>query len=182
METVNYPDLHIGPLNEHAPDIFKEVSGKLKNYWVSAGTALGLYRDKDFIPGDTDLDFAMIGYDGVMADIMDSFFNNFQGWKLGRTIIDEGRIMQLCLVKDEVLVDLYFHYAEGDNYVNYSESGKQTMPKEIYDNLEIRETKYGKVSFVKDIEKYLTIRYGNDWAIPQNKKPRFEFAKGFPKV
>lgn len=166
----DFESLKIEPLNENAPAVFKDVVSKLQYYWVSAGTALGLYRDKDFIPGDTDLDFALIGYDGVMSQII----NALDGYKLVRSIICEGKPMQLAFMKDGVLVDIYFHYLCGDKYENYSESGKQTMLKEIYENLETRETKYDKVSFVKDMDKYLITRYGDDWKIPSDKKPKFE--------
>lgn len=180
MITTNYPELKIEPLNANAPGIFQEVVSKISklgNFWVSAGTALGLYRDKEFIPGDTDLDFACIGDGNIMGRIIESL----QDFKVCRTIIDDGKPMQLCLIKDDVLVDFYFHYLEGDNYINYSGSGKQSMPRQIYDKLEVIDTKYGKIPVPRSTEDYFRIRYGDDWRTPQsNKKPHFEPAKGFP--
>lgn len=180
METVNYPELKIEPLNANAPKIFQEVVNrinKLGNYWVSAGTALGLYRDKDFIPGDTDLDFACIGD----SEIIERIIKILEDYKICRTIIDDGKPMQLCLIKDDVLVDIYFHYLDGDNYVNYSGSGRQSMPRQIYDKLEVIDTKYGRIPVPSPVEDYFRIRYGDDWRTSQsNKKPHFEPAKGFP--
>lgn len=163
--------LKIQPLNGNAAKVFQETVKRISKYkyWISAGTLLGLYRDGDFIKGDTDLDFAFIGHDGIEKEIGASL----EGYELVRTVVHNGKPMQLAFAKDDVLVDLYIHYLEGDNYVNYSESGKQIMPKEIYDNAQVLSLKYGLVKTPHPIDKYLTIRYG-DWKTPRDSKPHFE--------
>lgn len=61
LHIINSPELRIEPLKENAGELLKEIVSRLdKPYWISAGTALGLYRDGDLIKGDTDLDFAML--------------------------------------------------------------------------------------------------------------------------
>jgi hypothetical protein len=168
MLTVNNNPFTIEPLNENAPAILKDSASKIPfPYWVSAGTALGLYRDNDFPHGDTDIDFAALGF--PHCDEM--LYEALEDYPLIRTIYDGDKPMQIAFKKDGVIVDFYFHWEEGDNCYNESESGKQVMVKSMYESLEPRETQYGTFSFLKDIEKYLETRYGADWKIPAYKKP-----------
>jgi len=161
-------DFTIEPLNENAPAIFKDVISKIPfPYWVSAGTALGLYRDGDFIAGDTDIDFAALGSERCSEAILEAL----AGYPVVRTIYVEDKPMQIAFKKDGVIVDFYFHWKDGDEYYNISENGEQRMPCGIYDTLSQRETKYGLVSFPAQVEEYLAIRYG-DWETPTNEKPK----------
>lgn len=164
----NYPCLKIEPLNEYAVEILNEAITLKREFWMSAGTALGLYRDGDFIEGDTDIDIAMKGYDGIDKEILDTF----QGFELARSAYCQGKPMQLALIKKGVILDIYFHWEEGENYVNYNDNGKTIMPKEIYTPVML-DTKYGKLPFPNPPERYFEIRYGADWKIPQDKKPIF---------
>lgn len=158
----------IKPLPEHAGGVFKEVirSLSLVNYWVSAGTALGLYRDKDFIKGDTDLDIAMewkLGLERKVCQLV--------GGEVIRTVYEDGKPMQIALIKDHCIVDIYFHHRNGKNLENHGESGWTRMPKDLCLKPQWIKTKYGKVPIPQ--EKYFEIRYGKDWEIPQDKKPIF---------
>jgi hypothetical protein len=166
MEVKNNRNFQILPLNENAEKVLREATEQLKvKYWMSAGTALGLYRDKDFVEGDTDIDIALVGYEGVEKDLLD--------WEIIRTVYHEGKPQQIAYVKDGVIFDVYIHWLEGDDYVNYGESGKQRMVKWMYDEQVILETKYGLLPFPKDPEKYFEIRYG-DWKVKQDKKANYE--------
>ena len=163
MQIWSSEKLKINPLNNNASKVFLDVVKRLSKvkYWVSAGTALGLYRDGDFIKDDTDLDFAFIGCE--IKDLFDDY-------ELVRAITYKGRPMQLCYLRDGVLVDFYFHYEEDGKYINYSENGKQVMEMDVYDNLKILKTKYGMLPF-PDPEKYLKIRYGNFRTLSKEKPP-----------
>lgn len=167
MEIVNYHNLKIEPIyGKHAEELFRVDLPY--QWWVSAGTALGLYRDGDFIQGDTDIDIAAKGYEGVDKDTTEAL----KGFELCRTIYHEGKPMQLAFIKDGIILDIYFHWQEDNNFVNYGESGKTVIPSRIYNPIEI-ETKYGKLPFPNPPEEYFKIRYGDDWQTPQNKKPIF---------
>jgi hypothetical protein len=158
--------VEIKELNENAERIFKEVVSKIPfKYWVSAGTALGLYRDKEFIKGDTDLDFSALGYFGIDKEII----KILEGFKLIRKV-EKGRPMQLAFIKDGVVVDFFFHWEEDGKYVNYNENKKTEMELGVYNNLEEIETKYGKLPFPNPIEKYLITRYGENWKTPKEEK------------
>jgi len=170
----NYRHFEINVLNDNAKSVLLNALSRLKSikYWMSAGTALGLYRNNDFIEGDTDIDIAMVGYSGIDNEIIKAMVDD-TGFELIRDIYHEDMPQQLAFMKDGVIFDIYIHWREGDNYINNSESGKQTMPKWMYDSQKIINTKYGNLPFPKDPEKYFEIRYG-DWKIPQNKKAVYE--------
>lgn len=170
MEVNNYRSFRLAPMDkEVAGRILKEGIEKLNMpYWVSAGTALGLYRDKDFPEGDTDVDIAMVGYEGIDKDIKERL--NYEPL---RSVYHEGKPQQLAFITNDIIFDIYIHWQDGDEYVNRGESGKQAMPLYMYKDLKQIETKYGKLYFPSNPEEYFKIRYGDDWTIPQNKKPIF---------
>lgn len=159
MEVKNHKHFTLKPLDKQkAGEVLQEVVKKLPRYWVSAGTALGLYRDKDFITGDTDIDVEMFGEDAVDLD-----------YPLIRTVTHEGKIQQRAYMINDTIFDIYFYYKEGDEYVNYNEQGEMRFPCHYFDTLEMINTKYGTLPFPSPIEDYLKYRYG-DWQTPSNKK------------
>lgn len=176
LKITNY-DYKIEPLKENAGKLLEEIADKLGvPYWISAGTALGLYRDGDFIKGDTDLDFAMLGYEGVDEYIREIFEKYFLGRsKIIRTIHDDEfhkyRPMQIAFIVDGIIVDFYFHWRNGDLLENHGESGWTRMPKEICLNPLLIITKYGTLPIPR--EEYYEIRYGKSWRVPSNTKPIF---------
>lgn len=147
----------------------REVAKKFDNYWISAGTALGLYRDGDFIKGDTDIDIAMEGHDDIEQEVR----SKMEGYGMVREMYHNGKVMQLAFHKDGVLVDIYFHWPEGENLVNHADRGRTIVPAEVYRKTKKIKTKYGILPFPNPPEKYFEIRYGKDWKVPQDKKPIF---------
>ena len=102
MIITNYPNLKIEPLKPHAGEVLKLGVEKLENYWVSAGTALGLYREGDLIEGDTDLDIEMVGFEGIEFYI---FSNIPLGFSLCRTIYEFEKLMQVAFIFKETIFD-----------------------------------------------------------------------------
>ena len=159
-------------LPENAGELLQDFISKIKHpFWVSAGTALGLYRDKDFIQGDTDLDIAMIGHVGI-ENVIKLWLADYRPF---REVYVDDKVMQLAFEKDDVVYDIYFHWPseDGKNYINIAGYGMSIMPKRIYDNPVIIETKYGFLPFPNKPGEYFTIRYGQDWEVKQEKKPFF---------
>lgn len=170
MEIINHKPFQLKPLPDNAGEVLSEVTKRLQfNFWLSAGTALGLYRDGDLIANDTDLDVAVVGWEGIGEAIKEQV-----GWEVLREVNYQGKPQQIAFIKDELIFDVYIHWPEGDNMVNYGESGKQVMPKWMYNSLKWKDTKYGLMPFPSDPEAYFKIRYGDDWQTPQEKKPKFE--------
>ena len=159
-------------LNENAPDVFMDAIPKIKcPFVVSDGTALGLYREGDFIKGDSDIDIAIIFYKGVDQDVKEWL----HGYECFREIWKDGKLSQLAFLKDGVIFDTYYHYKKGKNYTNKNEENQMTiMPCYLYDKPTLFKTKYGVVPMPSDIEEYLVRRYGDDWMIPSKKKVTFQ--------
>ena len=165
MNVYTSPNLIIEPLKENFGQILKEGTDSLKMpYWISAGTALGLYRDKDYIKGDTDIDVEVMGYVGIGLDIV----TNMKGFELVRSVITDGRPMQLAFQKDRTIFDIYIYWDEGDDVVNRNDMCTLRLPKKFL-KTETIETKYGKYPFPSPIEEYLVYRYG-DWLTPKQDK------------
>ena len=79
-------------------------------HWVSAGTALGYYRDNTFIAHDTDIDFEIrLNYEEdnteFLEELQQSFIDNH--FELHRKAWYNDKLMQLAFVKDFVIFDIY---------------------------------------------------------------------------
>jgi hypothetical protein len=171
MKIVTHKQFEMKPMGPNAGDILREGIAKLAMpYWISAGTLLGLYREGDFIQGDTDLDVAVRGYQGIEEDIL----SDLEGFSLIRSCFYQNKPQQLAFIKDDIIFDVFIHWPEGSNLVNYSGYGKTVMDASILINAKEYDTKYGRFLFPNPTEDYLVIRYGPDWRIPKDEKPRFE--------
>lgn len=156
-----------------AAKVLREGYAKLKplgTCWLSAGTALGFWRGNDFIPGDTDIDLAIIGYEDIDKEIKAAFAD----WELIRTGYCKGKPMQIAYRKYGVIFDIFIHWKVEDNYYNFSQLGITKMAVGLYDNAKEYSTKYGPFPLPHPPEVYLETRYGPDWRTPKDEKPRFE--------
>jgi hypothetical protein len=138
----------------------------LKGYkwYLSFGTALGFYRDGDFIPNDSDIDISIIAddidTDKIIKDFSDRFFYL-------RSVTREGQQHQSAFQDtDGFILDLQFYYKSGKKHISYCQGGKW----EDDDKIEMIETKYGEMPFPAPIEEYLLRRYGKNWKIPSSDK------------
>lgn len=137
------------------------------HYVLNAGTALGLYRDKDFIPSDTDIDVVILTDKPFELGELEGFYEY-------QRLDNNGVPVQRCYQdKDNgVIFDVYFYYPRGDKAVSpYLHD--LVIPLTIYQNRQKIATKYGEFYFPSPIEDYLLANYGDDWMIPSNKKGIF---------
>jgi len=142
----------------------------LKDWWISAGTAIGLYRDGDFIPTDTDIDIG-VRTDKTKQPILLPL-------RLIRTVTftdheDNERYAQTAYYDDEndCIFDVFYYHDdinEGE-LVSWGESG--IIRKPAFGIKELP-TKYGMLPFMHPIEEYLEDRYG-DWKTPSNGKYKY---------
>lgn len=134
-------------------------------FWFSAGTTLGLVREKDkYIKHDTDIDLEALTQDAeAIKQLMLS-----SGYDLRRTQMYEGRYMQQAYVYKDIIVDFYFYEfnKEKTELVNYNENGILTIPSRMVDKLEV----VHGFPCPSPVEEYLEFRYGENWKTPKKKK------------
>lgn len=146
---------------------------KLK-HCLSAGTALGLYRDKRFIPHDTDIDIAVMlpwnkDHYPLTVDLVREMAQ--RNLPTSRSVLMGDKPAQLVfmdLENHEILVDIEFYYSGviKDHFVHHKEEGVVVMPR-----YSTRVRAFGPVTapFPNPIEQYLKNRYGA-WEIPEAEK------------
>ena len=157
-------------LGDNAGAILMDVVDRLGHYWLSAGTALGLYRDGKLLPNDTDIDIAIEGFFGVEA-VLKSWL---KGYTLFRYTTHSFRTMQMAFYKDDVCVDIYIYWPDKRWLVNVGEYGRVIFPAQMLRETVYLCTKYGSLNMPNPPAEYLKIKFGDDWHIPQSKKGVYE--------
>lgn len=133
-----------------------------EGWWLSAGTLLGLERDGDFIPHDTDIDVGMIG-----DDIPDLPNDRYRPIRF--VIDDQGRRHQSAYIHKEskIIFDiLHYHEYDENTYYTESEKGRLYRDKDMLEDIKVKEYIGLKLNVPKDVNKYLTIWY-DDWKVPK---------------
>lgn len=166
MEIINHRPFRMDPLNmDVAPDVLKQAY-LFNEYFISGGTLLGLYRDGDFIDGDTDIDIDVLGYDGIGEDLLNTFGGHMD---LIRTGHYKKRPMQMAFMYKWTIFDVWVFWREDYSVVNHNDMGVMKVPVWFYEHSENIETKYGNFRAPGPIDKYLIYRYG-DWKTPSKSK------------
>lgn len=136
------------------------------DWWVSAGTLLGIYREGDFIAGDTDIDVEMTGSVGPVLRAFDRLAPRYRnGWwkETGR------KIQAIWRFPKNTLFDLYIYYPDKRGLVSYTPYSDQ----EIIYPPDLKRTAimfHGRRFPCWEPERYLTYVYGKDWRIPSATK------------
>lgn len=174
---------YFSPINAHSTlSLVKNIESTLNrakshmncDWWISSGSAIGLYRDGDFIPNDTDIDV------GVRS-VYGQKHIQIPGFRLIRTMDWRGRPIQTAFIDDNnsCIFDIYYYYTDilEDKLVTVSEYGyvyfqKGFIVKPLFGIKEL-ETKYGRYPFLDPIEDYLIDRYGENWKIPSDSKGNY---------
>lgn len=135
---------------------------KDKHCWISSGTLLGLYRDKQLIPHDTDID----------VNVLDSSEIKLEGFDLIRTIRFDGKPMQTAFIKDGIIFDIYYFYSgiKDGLAMNYNDCGVIEKPLEFITTLGTLEHNGINYPTPSNLDAFLEWRYGTDWRIPKKSK------------
>ncbi len=140
--------------------------------WLTDGTLLGYYREKDFIGHDMDMDLGVF-IDDYKPDLLVHLED--KGWKLVRKLGFRDLGLELTLSRDQHKIDLFFFYKEGDKlwhaaWQGFKKDGKRyrRMIKYYYDSFSLSQSIFQgiRVSVPENPEKYIITKYGENWRIP----------------
>jgi hypothetical protein len=141
--------------------------------WLSAGTALGAYRDgfsKEFVERDTDIDVGVYSSDPEKDYWM--IHENFvaAGYTLVRTYKGNWNWTQLAMQKDGIWFDIYFFYKEGGTLCSYTDNGIMKKPLDMIVKMDTVTINGNPYNVPGPIEDYLVLRYGPNWRVPPASK------------
>ena len=162
---INFVDItKLEKPEEHLKNVKRILDDSQAKWFLSFGTALGFYRDGDFIPGDSDIDVVVFADDFNYKELVDKFLKEY---KHLRTVKDGDRDYQHCFqAEDGLIIDICLYYKDGDEYYTKAEGG-DFRDKAEYIKPKMFETKYGSFPMPEKIEEYLTDRY-DDWRTPKH--------------
>lgn len=165
----------------HAPEVLARGADLLDGlglcWWLSSGTALGVFRDNALIPHDSDLDVGVRddGTSDVLMAIDKAFVGaGFQSYRrMG---------YQRCYTYRGVIFDAYVFRIEGGKLVANTDCGRLSKPASLADQLVEVEFAGRWYPMLNPHEEYLRIRYGEDWRTPKaNKSPWHQDAANLKK-
>lgn len=163
------------PLSEYKHDTFVECINLLKDnemyFRVTDGTILGIYRDRSLIAHDNDIDVdAIIKDDQVIKKLINSF--SHKNYKIGRIVYRHDKIQQIVFYNlNEDIFDILFWWEDNNVLYNFSEKGYvRTQDTYYFNNLSQVEFLGLQIPAPFDLDKWLELRYGEDWKTPKTFK------------
>jgi len=143
-------------------------------WWVTAGTLLGVVREKDFIVSDSDIDLGIPAQYLILWDYLIKAFKE-EGFTLEHEWQTKEQKISLAFKKDGEKIDIFFFFDKGRYSYHYvfGASKKHGWEKpDIVANVFAKKL-FGKLKEVafKDISVfvpsdpllYLKTRYGDNW-------------------
>lgn len=139
-------------------------------HWLTDGTLLGYYREKDFISHDTDTDIGCM-IDDLTPELIKDFLRN--GFALGHVFgkMEDG--FEIALHCNGIKTDIFFFYERGDElyhsaYGNIT-AHEYTKIDYAYKFFDTKEVDFlGHKFFVpEDPLLFIETKYGADWKVPK---------------
>lgn len=168
MQVINHSPYSVTSLedNPHSKKLFSQVIQRLNeagiNYSLGSGTALGIYRDGDLIPTDTDLDFMVFDAQGVRR--IKEVFSDFT---LAVEVIEDDKVQQLAYFHQNIVIDFHFYRFIDGMYECKHQAGVLRFLVSGFIELD---SPYGQCQMIENVESMLVSEYGSDWHIPQYRK------------
>lgn len=154
------------PANEVMENGCRQYYDMGLDFWISSGTLIGLHRDKQLIPFDTDID--------VNVYLKKPRVVKLEGFTPIVAMTYDDITMQQAWIKDGVIFDTYFFYDQGDYAINVNEHGFIKKPKKFIDDLGTIEFNNFLYPTPYPINDFLEWRFGEDWQTPKTSKQSWE--------
>lgn len=142
-------------------------------YYITDGTALGLYRQNGFIPHDNDIDVDLDG-DSCDFELIERIFTDELKMTLGRKVIYKGKIQQLIFyTDDEIIFDMVYWRKDNISHkykVYFPESPACVLDSKYFGDAYWYLFEGKKYPLHAPIEEWLVDRYGLDWEVPKTEK------------
>jgi len=169
-ENFPYEDLRGKDVLPFMSDLQDLLNSTNLNWWWSAGTVLGLVREKEgYILHDKDIDLEVEIKTGDEPQELIKLFNN-EGYKTVLFNKTNNKNTQLVFLGlENMLIDIYFYYLEDELFINENVIGKLTIPKEYVDKKDYFNSNGIEFLIPQPYEDYLVYRYG-DWKTPRGSK------------
>jgi hypothetical protein len=155
-------NFQISKAKEALIDVYEVAKILDLQFFLVYGTALGVYREKNFIEHDYDIDLGIYLKDKKkLIDVIKILVadKGFKVYKISE--LEES----IGIVRDNIPVEFGLFYKKGDNYL-YDNEKVYNIPALYLNQLD-------KINFLDrtfyiphDIENYLKYQYGKDWNIP----------------
>lgn len=159
-----------------ALNVLKELIEDLKqlniNCWLTDGTLLGFYREKDFLNHDRDMDIGVFIQD--YHSEVDQYLIS-RDWKIVRKLGFRDLGLEFTLIKNSHKIDIFFFYEDGENYWHAAWQGikkkhlkYRRMIKYYYPKFSLRSDSFLGVEVLvpANTELYLETKYGKEWRTP----------------
>lgn len=130
-------------------------------YWLSEGTALGVYRDGQIVDGDTDVDIGVrIEYLETLIKVVDELLSSYN--------FKVMRVYPFSIVRDKHYIDIDITGiglpCMTGIYPNYCD---HILPYLVPHEISMKKYKDSDRSFPCPPEKYYVYMYGSDWRTPK---------------
>lgn len=146
-------------------------------YWLDCGTLLGAYRHSSLIENDYDLDIGVlidnIDYVNIFINKLESTgaIENVDYLHYGKKVNDKILKLIYKLKDDCRWIDIYF-FRKNSNYLEscfFSDETTSKVKTNLYQVENLETIKLGDYYFKcpSDVPKFLKIRYGENYMIPQ---------------
>jgi len=171
----HFPFDAMQPLTNYAYETMADACNILDRigvkYRLTDGTALGLYRQGEFIKHDNDIDVDIFEVDQNDIKLL---INNFiaNGYLIGRVAVYNGQVQQVIFYdENNVIFDIVIWYQNNKLYVNNSEKGYvRTQEAKYFQSLTEWQYNGFRYQMPGFLEEWMVMRYGPDWKIPKTYK------------
>ena len=133
------------------------------HWWLSSGTALGIYRDGRLIPHDNDLDVGVLDAPELRGRIVAALR------RAGADVFVDQPCQVASRLRD-VVFDVRIFYRVEDQLVTDTEFGQMRKPARLVADLVTVEFDGRSYPLPNPPDEYMAVRYGPDWRTPKTSK------------